>query len=359
LLLSYVVTIYDEHSSSTGLLNNTKIAVCLVGGARRFELTGPSIVDRILRVYPNADLFLNSPLDSDSYKFLLLNEAPSIATVRLFKQVIIPVTDSAERVLSATASRTGRQGLLQYMSMVEGCIDLIRAHEEKNDFRYDWVIRTRVDGYWSDPLSPEAFVPGKYTIPVGSTYGGLNDRFGLGDYDTSMLALRRFSSIPVIDSAGGRRMSSEAIFMAQLIAQNVDYAAARIPFCIVTDHWFRYPPSVYNSTVMAMSSSGALGGAYCRPCTPLCNGSCAVREMRAAGEAWGTEEMGICDAGGDWEVGWEELFDRAVDQRLATKREEIRVLKFRDCVEEFEKMNIRSGYWDGPSPAQICKMGLK
>ncbi|EPS60876.1 hypothetical protein M569_13925 [Genlisea aurea] len=121
----------------------------------------------------------------------------------------------------------------------------------------------------------------------------------------------------------------------------------------------KYPRGVSRPPVLAMSSSGALGGAYCRPCPSPCNGSCTVLEMRAVGEAWGTEDMGICDADGDWEAGWEELFDRAVDQRLATKREEISVSKFRDCVEEFEKMKMRSGYWDGPFPAQIYELGLK
>ncbi|EEC83461.1 hypothetical protein OsI_28960 [Oryza sativa Indica Group] len=54
-----------------------RIAVCLVGAAQRFELTGPSIAWNVLAPqYPHADLFLHNPLDRDSYKFGLLKDAP-------------------------------------------------------------------------------------------------------------------------------------------------------------------------------------------------------------------------------------------------------------------------------------------
>lgn len=90
-------------------LIQARIAVCLVGGARRFELTGPSIVDRILGEYPNADLFLHSPLDRNSFKFLLLKEAPRIATIRVFRPGRIPETEMHARVLTSMNSPKGIQ----------------------------------------------------------------------------------------------------------------------------------------------------------------------------------------------------------------------------------------------------------
>ncbi|KAL0920600.1 hypothetical protein M5K25_009745 [Dendrobium thyrsiflorum] len=71
-----------------------RIAICLVGGARRFELTGPSIVKNLLKEYPNADLFLHSPLDEKAYKFFLLNEARRIAGIRIFEPDRIEETES-------------------------------------------------------------------------------------------------------------------------------------------------------------------------------------------------------------------------------------------------------------------------
>lgn len=87
----------------------SRIAVCLVGGARRFELTGPSIVKNLLRKYPNADLFVNSPFDENSYKFFLLNDAPRIAGVRIFEPGWIEETESQIRVLNPRDSPNGIQ----------------------------------------------------------------------------------------------------------------------------------------------------------------------------------------------------------------------------------------------------------
>ncbi|KAF5766388.1 hypothetical protein HanXRQr2_Chr15g0714781 [Helianthus annuus] len=90
-------------------LLQSRIAVCLVGGARRFELTGPSIVENVLKVYPNSDLFLNSPLDENAYKFSLLNSVPRIAGVRILPASHVPETDAAGRVLTRIDSPNGIQ----------------------------------------------------------------------------------------------------------------------------------------------------------------------------------------------------------------------------------------------------------
>lgn len=90
-------------------LNGSRIAVCLVGGARRFELTGPSIIEKILNEYPNSDLFLHSPLDGNAFKLSLLKTAPRIAAVRIFQPKPIPETEPQLRVLTARNSPNGIQ----------------------------------------------------------------------------------------------------------------------------------------------------------------------------------------------------------------------------------------------------------
>ncbi|GAB2251677.1 hypothetical protein Droror1_Dr00004524 [Drosera rotundifolia] len=171
-------------------------------GARRFELTGPSIVDRILNALRNSDLFLISPIDKDSYKLSLLRSAERIAAVRIFRPERLTETEAEKRVLTADGSPNGIQGLLQYFNLVESCLSLIKSYETRNNFTYDWIIRTRVDGYWSAPLDLSNFIRGSYIVPPGSTYGGLNDRLGIGDRNTSVIALSRLSLAPTLDSAG-------------------------------------------------------------------------------------------------------------------------------------------------------------
>lgn len=95
-------------------LQKSKMAVCLVGGARRFEVTGPSIMEKILKEYPNADLFLHSPLDRNTFKLSYLKAAPKLAAVRIFEPTPIPETESQLRVLTAANSPNGIQVLLRF-----------------------------------------------------------------------------------------------------------------------------------------------------------------------------------------------------------------------------------------------------
>ncbi|KAL1190050.1 hypothetical protein V5N11_033354 [Cardamine amara subsp. amara] len=352
----------NQRRKKRGELVNSTIAVCLVGGARRFELTGPSIMEKILRVYPNADLFLNSPLDENSFKLRLLKDAPRLAWVRIFEPMPINETEPMIRVLTPMNSPNGIKGLLQYFNLVEGCITMIKAYQNENNFTYDWIVRTRVDGYWNDPLDPEYFIPGQYLVPPGSSYGGLNDRFGLGDLNTSTIALSRLSLIPDLDSAGLTRLNSESAFKAQLTTHRVPYVAKPLPFCIMTDRTYDFPPSNYGVPVAALSSSGPLNGAKCRPCTVACSGSCVAEVMGKLNRGWSWTEwengtLELCDAHGEWEEGWEKIFDETAGEKLARARKRVGGSDSRTCVEEFEKMRRVTVKWEAPASEQICMLG--
>lgn len=349
--------------SETSRLERSRMAVCLVGGARRFELTGPSIVAKILKVYPNSDLFLHSPMDSNAFKFSLLKIAPKIASVKIFQPKPIPETESELRVLTASNSPNGIQGLLQYFNLVEGCLKMIKAYQDQNNFTYDWIVRTRVDSYWSGPLTPDNFVPGQYLVPPGSSYGGLNDRLGIGDFNTSTVALSRLSLIPQLDSAGFRQLNSETAFRAQLTTQRVPYITKRVPFCIVTDRRYEFPPAHYGVPVAAMSSPGPLSGAKCRPCTAACSGSCVENVMSRLDKGWSWTDwangtLQLCNAHGEWEKGWERVFDRAAGKKLAAARMRVWEMKMKQCVDDFEEMKRRTAIWDTPAVAEICRVGL-
>ncbi|XP_019173702.1 PREDICTED: uncharacterized protein LOC109169284 [Ipomoea nil] len=344
-------------------LDGSKIAVCLVGGARRFELTGPSIIQNILRVYPKSDLFLHSPLDSNSYKLSLLRNAPRIAAVKIFKPTRINETESQARVLTARNSPNGIQGLLQYFNLVEGCLTMIRAFQTKNNFTYQWIVRTRVDGYWSHPLAPQNFIPGHYVVPPGSSYGGLNDRIGIGDFNTSVVALSRLSMIPQLDAGGHAQLNSESAFKAQLTTQKVPYKTIRLPFCVVTDRQYPFPPGANGVPVAALSSPGPLSGAKCRPCKPACSRACVPPVMSRLNKLWSWTDWAnntieLCDAHGEWEEGWEKLFDEVAGKKLGAARKRVKKLSVQGCIRDFKAMKLKSASWKAPSAVEICELGL-
>ncbi|XP_039068255.1 uncharacterized protein LOC120214429 [Hibiscus syriacus] len=339
-----------------------KIAVCLVGGARRFELTGPSIVEKVLKRYHNADLFLHCPMDKNAFKLSLLKTAPRLATVRIFEQKPVPETEEQVRVLTAANSPNGIQGLLQYFNLVEGCITMIESHQKQHNFTYDWIVRTRVDGYWSAPLYPKIFVAGRYTVPSGSVYGGLNDRLGIGDYYTSKVALSRLSLVPEIDKAGYRQLNSESAFKAQLTSLNISYIENRLPFCVVTDRTYEFPPAHLGVPVASMSSMGSLSGAKCRPCTPVCKDGCVADVMSSLDKMertdWSNGTLELCNAEGGWEKGWEKIFDRVAGEKLGQERRRVNGLKLEECVGDFREMMKRAAKWEAPAPEEICGLGL-
>ncbi|KAK6256979.1 hypothetical protein QUC31_000438 [Theobroma cacao] len=344
-------------------LDKSRIAVCLVGGARRFELTGPSIVEKVLKEYPNSDLFLHSPMDKNAFKLSLLKTAARVASVRLFEQKFVPQTEEQFRVLTAANSPNGIQGLLQYFNLVEGCITMIETYQKQHNFTYDWIVRTRVDGYWNAPLSPQNFVAGQYTVPSGSVYGGLNDRLGIGDLRTSKIALSRLSLIPKIDSAGYRQLNSESAFKAQLTTLNISYVENRLPFCVMTDRTYEFPPAHLGVPVAALSSPGPLSGAKCRPCTPACRDLCVANIMSSLDKGWswtnwGNGTLELCDAHGGWEKGWEKIFDRVAGKNFAAERRRVNVLKFEECVRDFREMMRKAAKWEAPAVEDICRLGL-
>lgn len=201
-------------SPPTPLYNDTRrIAVCLVGGARMFELTGRTLRKHLLEPYPNTDVFLHSPLDKDSHKFSLLAGTKNLRVAKIFTPTPIPESKITNDVITSWGSPHGMQGLLQYFNLVEGCYGMVKQYEVRHQFKYDWIIRTRVDGYWRGPVpNITGLDPTNYYVAAGSDFHGLNDRFGMGNAHTSRAANARLSLLPLMYQRGLRGLNSESAY---------------------------------------------------------------------------------------------------------------------------------------------------
>jgi hypothetical protein len=255
------------------------------------------------------------------------------------------------------------QGLLQYFDLVEGCLDMIGTNEKHGNFTYDWILRTRLDGYWMGPLDSKAFKGGSYIVPVGSRYGGLNDRLGIGNRSFSEVALSRLSLLHQIFLAGFHNLNSETSFYAQLKVHNISAVELRFPFCVLSDRRFEYPPRRWGLPIASIGSPGPLNGAYCRPCIPQCKGECMEKvgaewEINFGWAEWRNGSLELCDGRQPWQEGWEEIFDEAAGEEAANVRHRVKEMKTEDCVSEMEELKKKAKRWSGPDAIEICNLGL-
>ena len=337
-----------------------RVAICLVGGARAFEVTGDTIKKYLLSTYNNTDVFLHAPLDEDAYKFWILKKDGEfgiaggssnyrLATARIFMPTKLLESHLEHEVLSPNNSPNGIQGLLQYFALVEGCLEMISKYAARNEIDYKWVIRTRVDGFWNGippPLS--SFQADSYYVPVGSQYGGLNDRFGLGNWNTSTVALARRSLLSALHARGRRLMNSETAFKAQLVEFGVPFRCIELPFCVLSRRSYGWPLSTSRDVpVASIATSGALSGAKCRPCaTAVAAGAPAQAMVNRLDRSWGwpgsnnITGLQLCDARGNWE-------------RHAVEREGPVNTTFA-CEKHVQEFMLQWSVWDAPSPKEIC-----
>jgi hypothetical protein len=86
-----------------------RVAVCLVGAARAFELTGKTLNKYLLEANNHTDVFLHAPFDKDSHKFTLLKGAARFVKARIFVPQRLPETQIQREVLTGANSPNGIQ----------------------------------------------------------------------------------------------------------------------------------------------------------------------------------------------------------------------------------------------------------
>ncbi|KAG0601508.1 hypothetical protein M758_11G117100 [Ceratodon purpureus] len=357
----------DSHRQSPVVRNITqpRVALCLVGGARAFELTAESILRHLINPHDkdwDPDVFLHAPLDSDAHKFTLLeNISPArLASARIFVPELLPESVLYQELLYGGTSPNGIQGLLQYFHLVEGCLDMIDQHEKRHGFRYDWVARTRVDGFWTGPVPPlSSLNASNYYIPIGSQFGGLNDRFGLGNRNATVAALSRLSLLPFLHERGLRKLNSESAFRAQLEELQIPSETIAVPFCILSRRKYRWPlERAEDVPVASIGTVGPLNGAKCRPCTPAATGPEAEQAASKLAKQWGwpghVRGLALCDGSGDWEENWEDVYAEAAGRKFENQRKRVLSRTREECEADFLRFEEQWEAWDAPPAEQIC-----
>ena len=229
---------------------------------------------------------------------------------------------------------------------------MIKGHQQQHNFTYEWIIRTRLDGYWNGYLpSLDKMDRNAYNVPIGSQYGGLNDRLGIGNWETSEVALARLSLLPLIHEHGAKGLNSESSFKQQLEVKGVPYKFFEFQFCIVSRRKYGWPPGV---PVASISSKGPLNGAKCRPCDPISNGTEAMSIIQGLdrGHGWigNVEEIELCNATVDWEPNWRDVYHNvfvSLNQSVS------------ECIQANEELRKEVQLWDAPIAKVICEVGLR
>ncbi|KAG0625596.1 hypothetical protein M758_2G067200 [Ceratodon purpureus] len=344
------------------LYNDTRrIAVCLVGGARMFELTGRTLRKYLLDVYNNTDVFLHSPLDRDSHKLTLL-AGRNLRVARIFTPEPLPESPLVAEVITSWGSPHGTQGLLQYFNLVEGCYGMVRKYEVLHKFRYDWIIRTRVDGYWNGPLPEiQTLDPKYYYVAAGNDFGGLNDRFGMGNPHTSRVANARLSMLPAMHKHGWRLLNSESAYKAQFELLNVGYKRIQIPFCVMTLRREAFPPAPYGLLMLSMAGEGPMSGTYCRPCDREANVTYSREIVDNCMRNWDwpgvmASKVTVCDAGNEWASNWRQIAADVYERDMnGEEMPDFDYRSLRRCIKEMQGFQMQWDVWDAPSASAICR----
>lgn len=100
------------------------MAICLAGGLRAFQLTGPSIAHHLLSSFPEGHVFISSAVDETSHKLFLLNPPPQgppvaqLKGVRFLPQAPLDESTPGARLLSSVGSPNGIQASKNHTALL-------------------------------------------------------------------------------------------------------------------------------------------------------------------------------------------------------------------------------------------------
>ncbi|CAI5459537.1 unnamed protein product [Closterium sp. Yama58-4] len=384
-----------------------RTAVCLTGSARDFELTGPSIVARLLpglRPYRPV-LFLVAPLDEHSHKLWALQWGlgkgekggleekgglgengvaggfgrnlkegvdgesawegdVELGAVEMGGSVWV---DGEEVVgdskLYNNATARSMQPQLQYLRLPAAASAEGREAAEVATGAKEGTNATENAEDTGDQEEEE------WVVPFGSDYSGVNDAFGMGSLEAARKVLSRLSSLQELVKAGLSNLSPEATLQARIESTGVHMARADWPLCTVSHQTYKHGRQG-GVLVASLQSRANLNGAKCWPCTPKYTGLEALSHIAWAPAAnrilspsanplnSGSNSIQLCHTSHPWELAWTDNYDAAAGTRLAGMRRAISSTNLKQCVQLMGQLQRHTASWSAPPPAAICVRSL-
>lgn len=158
-------------------------AVCITGQYRTWDRVKDNILQNIIR--DNTDVFFvcDEDLSIDNKDYEILKESQSFydeSVLQLFR--------------SRKNPETSVENSLNMFYKIMKCNELKTQYENKNNFKYDTVVRIRTDSHFKEPIIFSEDKD-KIFIPINLDFGGMCDQFAYGSSDLMNIFCDLFPNI--------------------------------------------------------------------------------------------------------------------------------------------------------------------
>jgi hypothetical protein len=154
-----------------------RVAIFFVGRIKSYEDSYPWLKDIIIK--HNADVFCSINGECDDYHKKFLEDMDVKASH--FENYVCPET------LLNVPYRRQETNVYNTCSMfynIDKVMGLIEEYQKNNNFTYDIVVYARADILTEQTLTFQRNATGTVFIPFGYDYGGVNDQFAYGDFES-------------------------------------------------------------------------------------------------------------------------------------------------------------------------------
>ncbi|KAK9164672.1 hypothetical protein Syun_005574 [Stephania yunnanensis] len=316
-----------------------------------------------------ADLFLHSPLDSNSFKFALLDASPRLASIRIFKPQALAETEERLRVLTSHNSPNGIQVRTRAAAVLQpsgGVPEVDRRVPKAAQLHLrlghpDPGRRVLVRPTGPLQLHTQQPLPGPTRIRLRRTQRPHRNR------GPQLIPSRPVAPRPHPTTRLGRADPAQLGVRLQSPTHHprrpLHHKAP--PILRGLRQAIRVPPGEVRGAGGVDGEPGAAERGEMQAVQGGCGRGCVEKVMGAVEKGWSWTEyrngsLELCDAHGEWEVGWEEVFDGVAGEELARERRRGEGMRRNvgECVEGMEKVRRRAWKWEAPGSEEICRLGV-